>query len=250
MTHYEIKSWVTGAVLYAGEAETLRDLVATAVKRGANLRDADLGDANLGGANLFGANLGGAYLRGADLGGANLRGADLRGADLVGANLRGADLGGADLRGADLRDADLRDADLRGADLRDADLRGADLRDANLGGAYLRSFRADLWDVLMRAQPEIPALRAALVAGRVDGSVYEGPCSCLVGTIATARGCRYDAVDGVKPDSGRPAEKWFMCIRTGDTPETSMVVAQTVAWIDELTALLGARAGAQGVSDA
>jgi hypothetical protein len=216
MTHYEIKSWRTGAVLYAGEAETLRDLVATAVERGANLR-------------------------GADLRGANLGGADLRGANLGDADLRGANLRDADLRGANLRDANLRGADLRGANLGDADLRGANLRDANL-----RSFRTDLWDVLLRAQPEIPALRAALVAGRVNGSVYEGPCSCLVGTIATARGCRYDAVDGVKPDSGRPAEQWFMCIRMGDTPETSTVVAQTVAWIDELTALLGVRAGAQG----
>ena len=68
------------------------------------------------------------------------RGADLRGADLRDANLRGADLCGANLRGADLRDADLYGADLRGADLRDAYLSGADLRGANLRdakGCYL-----------------------------------------------------------------------------------------------------------------
>jgi uncharacterized protein YjbI with pentapeptide repeats len=221
MTHYEITSGTTGAVLYAGEANTLRDLVATAVKCGANLGAADL--------------------RGADLGYADLRGANLRDANLGRANLRGADLGDADLGRANLGGANLRDADLGYADLR-----GANLRGANLGGADLRSFRTDLWDVLLRAQPELPALRAALVSGRVNGSIYEGPCSCLVGTIATARGCSYRDLDGITPNSSRPAEQWFMCIRMGDTPETSTVVAQTVAWIDEFTALLGAGAGAQG----
>jgi Pentapeptide repeats (8 copies) len=80
--------------------------------------------------------------RGVDLRYANLRGADLRGADLRDADLRYANLRGADLRGADLRDADLRGADLRDADLRYANLRGVDLRYANLRGADLRG--ADL----------------------------------------------------------------------------------------------------------
>lgn len=171
MTTHRILSRWTGAVLYEGEAETLRDLVATAVAGG----------------------------------------------------------------------ADLRDAYLRGAYLRDADLRGA-----NLGGAYLRDadtrrFRSDLWDVLLRAPAEIPALRAALVAGRVDGSVYQGECACLVGTIANARHCAYDALgNGITPDSSRPAEQWFMAIRRGDTPESSPVVALTVTWVDEFVALLDA----------
>jgi len=153
MPRLQIKHRWTGAILYEGEAETLGQLVATAVEKKINLGDADLGGANLGGADLGGANLGGAYLGGANLGGANLRGADLRdanlgdadlgganlgGADLGGANLGGADLGGANLGGADLRGADLRGADLRGANLRGADLRGANLGDANLRGADLR----------------------------------------------------------------------------------------------------------------
>ena len=49
MTTFTIKSRWTGAVLYTGEAETLRDLVATAVQSGANLGDANLGGADLGG---------------------------------------------------------------------------------------------------------------------------------------------------------------------------------------------------------
>ena len=105
--NYEIKRRYTGAVLYAGGGETLRDVVVAAVRRGAYLRDADLS--------------------GADLSGAYLRGAYLSDADLSGADLRGANLSGADLRGADLRDADLSGADLRGANLCGANLCGAKL---------------------------------------------------------------------------------------------------------------------------
>src|SRR5262245_48168272 len=70
MPHFEVKHIRTGAVIVAGEAATLADLVATSVKdkkdlRGANLRGAYLGSANLGSANLRGADLRGAYLRGA-----------------------------------------------------------------------------------------------------------------------------------------------------------------------------------------
>ena len=135
----EIRNRWTGSVVfeYTKEGNTITETVLDAIRRGANLCDADLRGANLRCANLCGADLYGADLYGADLCGANLRGADLRGADLCGANLCDADLCDADLRGANLRDADLRCANLCGADLCDADLRGADLRGANLYGADL-----------------------------------------------------------------------------------------------------------------
>jgi len=76
--------------------------------------------------------------RGADLRGADLHGADMRGADLHGADMRGADLSGAGLRRASLRRADLHGAYLSGADLHGADLRGANLHRAYLHGANLR----------------------------------------------------------------------------------------------------------------
>ena len=88
----QITHRLTGAVLYSGGGEELRDCVVSAVSHGAN---------------LYAANLYAADLRGADLRGANLYGADLRGADLNGANLRGADLSGANLSDADLYGADL-----------------------------------------------------------------------------------------------------------------------------------------------
>ena len=175
-----------------------------------------------------------ADLRDANLRGANLRDADLRDANLRGANLRDANLSGANLSGANLRDANLRDANLSGAYLS-----GANLSGAYLSGAYLTPIKTDLFDVLLRAPREVAGLRAALVAGRVDGSTYEGECACLVGTIAHVRGGQYDALgNGLRPDSGRPIESFFMSIRRGDTPETNGAAKVALEWIDEFTALI------------
>jgi hypothetical protein len=223
--------------LFDSEHTTLRETIITALKSGADLRDADLRDADLSGADLRGADLSGAVLRGADLRGADLSGADLRDADLRDADLSGADLSGADLRDADLRDADLSDADLRDADLsgavlRGADLRGADLRGADLRDADLTPIRDDLWAVLSAVPHEVEGLRAALIAGRVEGSTYEGECACLVGTIANVRGVPYDELNMLKPDADRPAERWFLMINKGDTPETSQPAKIACEWID------------------
>ena len=162
----EIRNRWTGAVVfeYTKEGNTITETVLEAIRRDANLRDANLRGADLSDANLRGADLRDANLSGADLRCANLRDADLRGANLSDANLSDANLSDADLRGADLRGAnlscanlrcadlsganlsgaDLRGADLRGANLSDANLRCADLSDANLSGANLRD--ADLCD--------------------------------------------------------------------------------------------------------
>ena len=172
----------------------------------------------------------------ANLSDANLRGANLSDANLSGANLSDANLSGANLSGANLSDANLSDAYLRGANLSDAYLRGA-----NLSGANLSPIKADYFDVLLRAPREIAGLRAALLAGRVNGSTYSGECACLVGTIANVRGGAYDNLgNGIKPDSSRPIESFFMSIQQGDTPENSQPCALAVEWLDEFTALLGA----------
>ena len=145
----------------------------------------------------------------------------------------------ANLRGANLSGANLSGANLSGANLSDANLSGANLSGANLRGANLKSVQADYFDTLIRAPHEVAGLRAALVAGRVDGSTYEGECACLVGTIAHVRGRQYtDLGDGLNPDSGRPAERWFMGIRKGDTPETNQQSALAVQWLDEFSALM------------
>ena len=176
----------------------------------------------------------GTNLSGTDLSSAELSSANLRGADLSSANLSSADLSSADLRGADLSSAELRSTNLRGADLRSTNLSSAELSSANL-----REQKTDFWDILLHAPAEIQGLRLALTEGRVDGSTYEGPCACLVGTIANVRNANYQDI-GIKPDSSRPAERWFMGIEKGDTPETNQISRITVEWLDEFVILLNA----------
>jgi hypothetical protein len=100
-------------------------------------------------------------------------------------------------------------------------------------------FKSDFWDVLLRAPKEIQGLRLALVEGRVDGSVYEGECACLKGSIANIRGVDVESLgNGIRRDSSSPAEQWFMSIAKGDIPETNNVSKLTVEWLDEFVALL------------
>ncbi len=135
----------------------------------------------------------------------------------------------------------LEKATAGGANLRGANLRGANLGDANLGDADLGVFKADFFDILLRAPREIDGLRDALVGGRVDGSTYFGECACLVGTIAKVRDVNYAELgNGITPNSSRPAEQWFMSIGKGDTPENNSVSRLTVEWVDEFLGLLAA----------
>jgi len=64
MAEFTIKHRYTGAVLYAGGGETLRDVVVAAVKSGADLRDADLSGVDLIGSDLRSADLSGSKLVG------------------------------------------------------------------------------------------------------------------------------------------------------------------------------------------
>jgi hypothetical protein len=217
-----VSRWDSSVVLY--EHETTQERQESGLAMRDALEAACRSGANLSGANLSGANLSDAYLSGANLSDAYLSDANLSGANLSGANLSGANLSDAYLR--------------------DANLRGAYLSGANLSDAYLRGFKADVFDVLLRAPNEAQGVRDALIAGRVDGSVYEGECACLVGTIGKVRGVAYsDLGHGLKPDAGRPAEQWFMAIKRGDTPGSSSVVKITVEWVDEFLGLLAAARG-------
>ncbi len=244
----KILNWVTGAVIYESDKETIKEAVVGANLRDANLRDADLHGANLHGANLYGANLYGADLRDANLHGANLYGADLRDANLHGANLYGADLRDANLYGADLRDANLYGADLHGANLYDAnlygaDLHGANLRDADLHGAnldnlpkdFINQCSRDILFILGCLKSEVPALRQMLVDGKVDGSQYEGECACLIGSLANADGgmdkvC--SAIPFYEKGTHNYGEMWFLNIHKGDTPKTNQFSKHAVMLCD------------------
>src|SRR3990167_6442464 len=82
----------------------------------------------------------------------------------------------------------------------------------------LEPIRDDVWAVLDRAPREAKGVLMALREGRVDGSSYSGTCACLIGTIANLRHCDYEVLT---PDESRPAERFFLAIRPGDTPENS-----------------------------
>jgi hypothetical protein len=230
---FQFYRWDTGEVIVEAEAETLKEALEKFVSEGKNFYRASLDGARLDGARLDGARLDGARLDGASLVGASLDRARLDGASLVGASLDGARLDGARLDGARLDGASLDRARLDGASLV-----GARLDGARLDGARLDFIKHDLWGVLLHSKHEVSGLVTALQEGRVDGSVYEGPCACLVGTLANVRGCRHTEIPGLQPDSSRPAEIWFMGINKGDSPESNQIVKITLDWIAEFQQLV------------
>jgi hypothetical protein len=226
----EIKSWMTGAVLFEYEKEdnTVKDTVEEAVRRSADLSSADLSYADLRYANL----------RSADLSYADLRYANLRSADLSYANLRSADLSYANLRSADLSYANLRSADLSYADLRSADLSYANLSGIplkNLPETYINLCSRDMLFIFQCLKGELPFLRDKLVKGEVEGTQYEGECACLVGTLGNADG-GVEKVCSMIPfyDKGthNPGEAWFLNIHKGDKPKNNEFAKHALKLID------------------
>jgi hypothetical protein len=106
--------------------------------------------------------------------------------------------------------------------------------------AELEESRQDLWAVLSSAAQEVSALRAALIEGRIDGGTYYGECTCLIGTIANARGCDVYSLGSLGPAPDRPIEHLFMRISRGDTPESNPTAKLIVQWIDEWCACASA----------
>ena len=142
----------------------------------------------------------------------------------------------------------LRAANLRAADLRAADLRDANHSAANLRAAVLTPVRDDLWAVLSASPSEVPALRTALLEGKVDGSTYSGVCARLVGTLANARRCDLNEIPGLKINSSRPAERWFLNISPGDVPSKNQHAKLAVEWIDSWLSNMQAAAQAGAFS--
>lgn len=149
----------------------------------------------------------------------------------------GMSLAGLALRGCDLTAADFTAAHFTGANVEDTSdgmLTGTDtLADASLRNTDFGAVREDLWAVLSLAPQEVPAVRAALVEGRVDGGTYYGECACLIGTIAAARGCDVYSLESLRPTPSRAIEHFFLRINRGDTPQTNSLAKLVVQWIDE-----------------
>ena len=184
----EIKHRYTGSVLFAHDAEenSLKITLAMAIKSGADFTGANFTDA-----------------------------------DFTGANFYRADFTGANFTDADFTDADFTDADFTGADFYRADFYRADFTGADFYRADLTVIRDDIWAVLSSAPLEVEGLISALKNGLVDGSTYTGECACLVGTLAHVKNVNYNNIDSLKPNSSRPAERFFLGIKQGDIPETN-----------------------------
>ena len=99
MAMYQIKSYLTGAVLFECDVPDAHSGMAARFA----LEKATQSRADLSRANLYGADLSDANLSGADLSGANLFGANLYGAYLSGANLYGANLSRAKIDGEEIK---------------------------------------------------------------------------------------------------------------------------------------------------
>ncbi|MGL5066115.1 MAG: pentapeptide repeat-containing protein, partial [Microcoleus sp.] len=122
-------------------------------------------------------------------------------------------------------------ADLRGANLRDADLSHADLSYANLSHANLRGaigWQSTEWTcqakqqlryILSYCRPEVPGLIAKIRAGRIDGTLYEGECTCLIGSLGNEQAVQ--KIPDYEKGLHNLSEQLFWQIREGDTPENS-----------------------------
>ena len=126
MRKLEIKHHLTGEVLFEYEKEdnTIKDTLMEAIKKGVDLRNADLCCYNLRGINLcdvdlFGVNLSGSDLTDADLSGSNLCGAYMFNTMLHDTKLCYTDLIGVHLYGSELLNVNFYDIDLCGVVLRD-----------------------------------------------------------------------------------------------------------------------------------
>ena len=169
----------------------------------------------------------------ADLSRTNLIEMDLTDVNLASANLTEANLAGANLAEADLSRANLAWANLTEANLTGANLNGANLIGVNLIKANLKEIKKDFFRVLDAAPNEICELEKALLEGRIDGSVYDGECACLIGTIAKVAKVYFRCIPNLAPNAYCPAERWFLAIQEGDTPASNPLSAITAGWIKE-----------------
>lgn len=217
---------LTGAIMRDLKAH--RTNMSFALMMDADASRADWTDADLSHSKLIGTTMENNVLTRAHLHSAILRGATLTGSILSHANLHDADLMLTDLTNVIFEHCDVTNAQFSRANLSGCVFIDTDLRTANL-----RTIKEDFWLILSHARDEIDGLAQALRDGRVDGSTYTGSCACLIGTIANVRGVSVNRLGSVVPDKKRPAERWFLGILKGDTPENNQIAEITLEWIEE-----------------
>ena len=114
-----------------------------------------------------------------------------------------------------------------------ADLRGADLK--NLPEDFINQCSRDMLFIFEHLKSELPFLREKLLAGKVNGTQYEGECACLIGTLANGDGgiekvC--SAIPFYKKGTHNPGEQWFLNIKEGDTPKNNEFAKHVLMLID------------------
>jgi hypothetical protein len=183
---------------------------------------------NLSHANLTGSDLTGSYLSGINLEDAFLDKTILKDTGLAYAELSYASFDNAFLVGTDLTGARLNHASFSNAYLNDVDL-----TDITFEGADLTPIKNDFFRILLRAIPEIPNLVKALIDGKIDGSIYEGYCACLCGTLEKSKNYKIKENVHIERNSDSPIERFFMNIHPGDNTENSEYVKQVFRWLIE-----------------
>lgn len=119
---------------------------------------------------------------------------------------------------------------------------GIDLQNPKVAETY-RAIQFDVYRLFSRAPDEVMGLYNLLNAGKIDGSIYNGECACLVGSLVNLklgvapRGRRDNrtvlAAKGLGGSVYAPAESFTLAIHEGDTPLNSWPARQLRHWIQE-----------------
>jgi hypothetical protein len=203
--------------------------------RPGDLSDCDLTGIRIPGTKIIGMSFANSKMNGMDLSGCTFSSCYMSGAKLTNCELQNTLFSSCSLRDVDFSGSDLSDARFSATDLSEADFFGATMRCVTLGSSTLRGvanlptsvidvFKKDMLYVLMHSPKEVPALKKALLAGRIGGACYVGECCCLIGTLAKADG-GLDEYAKQLPFYHRglenPCEVLFYQIQMGDTPSTN-----------------------------
>jgi hypothetical protein len=138
----------------------------------------------------------------------------------------------------------LRSAGCSASELRSAGCSASELRSAgySLSALHEKTYEEDIKAKakLMGIDESsfvIDTIARGLMNGREYGTVKS--CGCLLGTAAKKAGQSveaYCAARKIVKDSDSPAERWFLAVSIGDTPENNDAAKMGVKWISEAIA--------------
>ena len=171
---------------------------------------------------------------------------DLRRASYSASDVLSAGYSASALRRAGYSASALLSASYSASDLLSAGYSASALRRAGYSASDVLSLETSCKEDVQAKAKKMDRDEAAFVAqqlrlGLLDGSTYGAvdSCGCFLGTAARAAGktvSEYCQFHGIKKDGSSPAEKWFMDVSIGDTPENNYAAQKGVEWIEEVLA--------------